>query len=342
MDDDAIFRALDPSRLKENVGEVWQRLDELAKDPEAYAAFMRQQMAQMAPQTRSFVPTPAFALEARCMCATSGDRRLVINVTTARELEEPFVVDGNGNRAAGAWAKAPPTAIRVPLSMSKLRQHSDSADVCSVIDFVVHPDVVARSRRDAGFRTFLVALAVQWTENECDLLVNHASIRDLAKPYDGSAKPPAHSTRIGIPGGAADPAPSDAEPAVSELERKLRISPAKEPVAMSAPDETAEGDTAPKKPMIEEISDARRGATIEHTLTVGAELVTVQVPLPEVESIADLELEIDAEQIVIGIGSARHHIALQRGGAAIELDPDRAQAKFVRSKRKLVIKVPRV
>ena len=129
---------------------------------------------------------------------------------------------------------------------------------------------------------------------------------------------------------------------MSELEKKLRIPSAKAPAPMPATEETLGGGAdAPRKPMIEEISDDRRGATIEHTLTVGADLVTVQVPLPEVESIADLELEIDAEQIVIGIGSARHHIALQRG-TATELDPDRAQAKFVRSKRKLVIKVPRV
>lgn len=146
---------------------LWNTLNELSNNPEAYADFMAQQMQHLhvtdGPQVPPFVPFHAFTVEA----FQSNGKTLFINICH-HDSALPKPMRSNRNTVANDSSRECLESLQIPLLVSSLRYCTIDGTASDVVDVVVHSWCIeaCRTQSLSDFTEQLVELAVETVKEE--------------------------------------------------------------------------------------------------------------------------------------------------------------------------------
>jgi len=160
---------IDEAEFGEQGEQMWSMLDDLAtNDPEAYDAFVKQQMDEHAedakkPKGKHFIPEAGFVIK----ILKSDQIKVFLNVCHHQAVQRPR---DHADRPVTDDPRQPTDGMEIPMAIGQVRECNDNKnESCLAVDVAVHPWVTSRCESDRGFKREVMKLAIDSVASECSL-----------------------------------------------------------------------------------------------------------------------------------------------------------------------------
>ncbi|XP_051896055.1 PIH1 domain-containing protein 2 [Pristis pectinata] len=310
--------------LLQQVNQLWGMLDEMSEsNPEAYHKFIQHHLGEGMKQLTA--PEPHGCFQTRMM--EPSERLLYVNLCSWSRVPAP-VCDSDP----------------VPLAGGTLEEIIDSTDTYSVTDIAYSPEVLQKASKDPVERDQLIRLAMKSIEEQHCVHLSH-SYRLLTQKLKGSNKQ--MRQRLS---GRSEPARGGSggiDATLLQLLTGLKLA-GREQEEEASPIRLPGDVQHPKNPgLIQEISSTEfecggKVETPKYEVSVmedengKANSVELKVELPGVSSVAECDLSVSKDDVVIDVPE-KYRLRLNLPETISE---DMTSAKFNRKSHVLSVRMP--
>ena len=263
-------------------------------------------------------PTPGFVVKTK----SKNGGKVFINIATNSEIQPatpgPLEILPTG-QAGKKWS--------IPYSLVAAREGLDNnKQKCTIYDCIFHPKTLEEAEVNPKFKEMVVTTALDGIENELNTPLERKSLKFPKSSYKGTPS----TTVIRKPN----------EEEKKEFDRKVKT----DPIQQMLSNKPTEDPKPVRDPTLPHYTIKYRGYFDMQDYTVDAheskgrsKEIVITVMLPKLETIKELELDVQEKTVVLFHDSPRYKLEIQLSFA---VSIKEAQAKFIRDVRQLELVLP--